>query len=63
MNDNAMIALFEQRNEQGIAEANRAYGGMLQTIAVRILRDSRDAEECVSDTFFKAWNSIPPQKP
>ena len=58
-----MIALFEQRNEQGIAEANRAYGGMLQTIAVRILRDSRDAEECVSDTFWKAWNSIPPQRP
>lgn len=63
MNDNAMIALFEQRNEQGIAEADRAYGGLLQTIAVHILHDSRDAEECVNDALLKAWNSIPPKKP
>ena len=63
MNDKAMIALFEQRDEQGIAEANRAYGGLLHTIAVHILHDSRDAEECVNDTLLKAWNTIPPQKP
>ena len=63
MNDKSMIALFEQRNEQGIAEANRAYGGLLHTIAMHILHDSRDAEECVSDTLLHAWNSIPPKKP
>ena len=63
MTDKAIIAMFEQRNEQGIAEANRAYGGLLQTIAMHILRDSRDAEECVNDTLLNAWNSIPPKKP
>ena len=63
VNDKSMIALFEQRNEQGIAEANRAYGGLLHTIAMHILHDSRDAEECVYDTMLKAWNTIPPQKP
>ncbi len=63
VNDKSMIALFEQRNEQGIAEANRAYGGLLHTIAMHILHDSRDAEECVNDTMLKAWNTIPPQKP
>lgn len=63
MTDKAIIAMFEQRNEQGIAEANRAYGGLLQTIAMHILRDSRDAEECVNDALLNAWNSIPPKKP
>ena len=63
VNDKSMVELFEQRNEQGIAEANRAYGGLLKTIAMHILHDSRDAEECVSDTMLKAWNTIPPQKP
>ena len=63
MNDKSMIALFEQRNEQGNAEADRAYGGLLHTIAMHILHDSRDAEECVNDALLKAWNVIPPQKP
>lgn len=30
---------------------------------MRILGDSRDAEECMSDALLKLWNSIPPQKP
>ena len=63
MNDKAMIALFEHRDEQGIAEADRAYGGLLHMIAVHILHDSRDAEECVNDALLKAWDTIPPQKP
>ena len=63
MNEKSILALFEQRDEQGIREASRAYGGLLKTIAVRILGDGRDAEECVNDTMLKAWQSIPPKKP
>ena len=63
MNDNSIIALFEQRNEKGIEEAGRAYGGLLRGIAMRILGDSRDAEECINDTLMKAWLAIPPDKP
>ncbi len=63
VNDNTILALFQERNEQGIAEANRAYGGLLHRIAMHILHDSRDAEECVNDTMLKAWNAIPPAKP
>ena len=63
MNDEAIITLFERRSEQGIAEATRAYGSLLRSIARHILRDDRDAEECVSDTMLKAWNTIPPAKP
>jgi RNA polymerase sigma-70 factor (ECF subfamily) len=63
VNDRAILALFEQRKENAIAETNRAYGGLLHTVAEHILGDSRDAEECVSDTLMKAWLSIPPEKP
>ena len=52
VNDKSMIALFEQRNEQGIAEANRAYGGLLHTIAMHILHDSRDADPAAEADSF-----------
>ncbi|MBR4201188.1 MAG: sigma-70 family RNA polymerase sigma factor [Oscillospiraceae bacterium] len=63
MNDKSILALFEQRDERGIKEAGRAYGGLLRTVAIHILGDSRDAEECVNDTLMKAWLAIPPEKP
>lgn len=63
MKEKAIISLFEQRDENAIKEANRAYGGLLHTVAVHILGDSRDAEECVNDTLLKAWLAIPPAKP
>lgn len=63
MNDKSILSLFTKRDEQGIREASRAYGGLLRTVAMHVLGDSRDAEECVSDTMLKAWNSIPPAAP
>ena len=33
------------------------------TIAENILRSRPDSEECVNDTYLRAWNSIPPQMP
>jgi RNA polymerase sigma-70 factor (ECF subfamily) len=32
-------------------------------IAYRILGDLQDSEECTSDTFLAAWNTIPPKRP
>jgi RNA polymerase sigma-70 factor (ECF subfamily) len=32
-------------------------------IARNILGNSQDAEECVNDTYWQAWNAIPPHKP
>jgi RNA polymerase sigma-70 factor (ECF subfamily) len=31
--------------------------------AANILQDRLDVEECVSDTYLRTWNSIPPQAP
>lgn len=63
MNDANIIALYFQRDENAIRETQRAYGGKLYGVAQRIVECREDAEECVSDTYLKAWNAIPPQKP
>lgn len=63
MEDHQIIALFEQRSEEAVDAAARKYGAYCRAIADNILRSPEDAEECVSDTWLAAWNSIPPQKP
>ena len=39
------------------------YGIFLWNVTWNILRSHSDAEECVNDTYLRAWNAIPPQKP
>lgn len=63
MNDAQIIALFWDRNEDAIRETDRAYGHKLQVLSERILHSGEDAQECVSDTYMKTWETIPPQKP
>ena len=63
MEDVKIIELFLARDEQAIAQADAAYGRKLFVLANRIVRNHEDAEESVSDTYFKAWETIPPQKP
>ena len=61
--DSEIIALYFSRDQRAITETDTKYGTLCRTISLRIVGDSRDAEECVSDTYMKAWNTIPPQKP
>lgn len=63
MDNDRILSLFFARDENAIREARQAYGRTLSALAFRILGDSRDAEECVSDSLFRAWNTIPPQQP
>ena len=63
MTDAAIIQLFWERAETAVNAASEAYGGYCYRIAYNILCVNEDSEECVNDTFFKAWNAIPPQKP
>ena len=63
MDDNIIIELYWARNETAIKETNIKYGGLLYSIAYNILSNQEDSQECVNDTYFNAWNSIPPQKP
>ena len=63
MEDARIVALYWQRDEQAIVESQRKYGGFCHAIALNILSDRQDAEECVSDTWLRAWNAMPPQRP
>ena len=63
MNDSQIIALFWERNEDAIQETDAIYGRKLYAISDKILRSTHDAEESVSDTYMRAWETIPPQKP
>lgn len=63
MTDSQIIELYWARNEEAIAQTDAAYGKKLHTLADRIVRNFEDAQECVNDTYFKTWQTIPPQRP
>ncbi len=63
MNDDAIIRLYWNRDETAITETSRKYGNYCFSIAYNILYNKEDSEECVNDTYSRAWNTIPPQKP
>ena len=63
MEDERIIDLYFQRNEDAISESDRKYGHYLKTVSYNVLRNTEDSEECVSDTWLHAWNSIPPIRP
>lgn len=63
MDDNAIIDLYWARSEDAITETDHKYGAYCRQIAYHILRDSQDADECVNDTWLRAWNSMPTQRP
>ena len=63
MEDEAIVELFWQRCEAGLTEAERKYASYCHAIAYRILANHEDAEECVNDTFARAWGAIPPARP
>ena len=63
MKDSEIVKLFLDRDESAPAEAEKQYGGYCLYIARNVLRDVRDAEECLNDALLAAWESIPPQQP
>lgn len=63
MTDEQIILLYWTRNESAITETDTKYGRYFHYIAFGILRDDEDAKETVNDTYLKAWNTMPPQKP
>lgn len=63
MEDSGILALYFARDERAVAETAEKYGGRCYAVSYQILRSREDAEECVNDTYIKAWNAIPPQRP
>ena len=63
MDDRKIIELYFDRSEQAISETAKKYGRYCHYIAFQILHNEQDSEECVNDTYFRAWNAIPPRQP
>ena len=63
MEDSQIIELYWKKDSDAISETAEKYGDYCFTIAENILHNTEDSEECVNDTWFHAWNAIPPQKP
>ena len=61
MDDRQIIELYNERSEAAISETADKYGKYCHYIAYNILYNEQDSEECVNDTWFRAWNTIPPQ--
>lgn len=63
MTDQQIIELYWKRDDDAIRQTDAVYGGKLLSLSDRILRCREDAQECVSDTYLRAWNAIPPTRP
>ena len=63
MEDLQIIELYWRRDQQAITETDRKYGPFCLRIAMNILSCRQDSEECVSDTYQKTWDTIPPTRP
>lgn len=63
MDDGRIVELYFKRSEKAVEESRNKYGKYCNIIADNILHSKEETEECVNDTWFKAWNSIPPAKP
>ena len=63
MDDNQIIKLYHNRSEKAIEETDTKYGRYCHSIAYGILHNSHDADECVNDTYLRAWNAMPPMWP
>lgn len=63
MEDSAIIELYWARNEGAITETDRKYGPLCRNLAFHILSDWEDSKECVNDTWHRAWDTMPPQRP
>ncbi len=63
MEDSRIIDLYWARSQDAVTETKNRYGRLIYSIAMKILMIREDADECENDTYLRAWNSMPPQRP
>ena len=63
MEDRAIVDLYWQRSDRAISETEAKYGRYCRTVAFNLLNSIEDSEECVNDTWLRAWNLMPDKRP
>ena len=63
MEDSQIVDLYLQRDETAVEYTAEKYGQRLRRLSYGIVEDQQTAEECENDTYYTAWNKIPPDRP
>ena len=63
MQDYEIVDLYWARSENAIKETGSKYGAYCRKIAMNIVSNDEDSEECVNDTYLSAWNAMPEDRP
>ena len=63
MTDKAIKEMLFERSEESISKIDETYGARCRKIALDILGNEQDAEECVNDAYFTVWSTVPPENP
>ena len=63
MTDEELIAMLEVKDRKALVELENKYGSYCKSIAMNILRNRQDTDECLNDAYLSVWNAIPPAHP
>ena len=63
MEDKDIIELYWSRDPSAIVVSAEQYGKYCHRIAWNILHNPEDCEECINETWFRAWNAMPDARP
>ena len=63
MTDKQMIEMLFGRDESVLSDIEKKYGDQCRSVALRILKNQSDADECLNDIWFAVWKRIPPERP
>ena len=63
MEDGEIIDLYLKGDEEAVRRTDAKYRGLMFSVALNVLGDRLDAEECVNDALLAAWEAVPKAKP
>lgn len=57
IDERTVAQAFARRERWAFDEAYRRYGGLLYSVALKVLRNPQDAEDCVHDSLVRVWKN------
>ena len=59
MEDGEIMDLYLKGDEEAVRRTDAKYHSLMFSVALNVLGDRRDAEECVNDALLAAWEAVP----
>ena len=63
MQDHEIVNALFERDESVLGVISERFGKLCLKIALNVLGNAEEAEECVNDAYLHIWDSIPPSRP